>query len=182
MRTQTVHIRAARLISILLGLGMAFCLPITHAPRAQAISPASSAQVIKVTTSPAGDTVQWAQFNIAPQTTFCNSASIRKLRRCRGSIDQRGSATIEEQCCAGHDGLFDGNFASGDLLIQTPNGARQLTLSSNQPVKSVGTQIAANAFSTFIAQIQAFHHNQLFDTFTLNARPAPRGPTSASGP
>jgi len=46
----------------------------------------------------------------------------------------------------GLDGLFDGNFASGDLLIQTPNGARQLTLGSNQPVKSVGTQIAANAF------------------------------------
>src|SRR5215470_10398962 len=116
MRAKTVHARAARLISVLVALSIAFCLPITQAASAQVISQASRAQVVQVTTRPAGDIIQWGQFNIAPQTTFSTPQPFTSYGGVEGSVevDQNGNATIEEQCCVGVSGLFDGNFAPGD--------------------------------------------------------------------
>ena len=170
MRAQIVHARAARLISILVALGIAFCLCVTQAARAQVISQATRSQMVEVTTRPSGDIIQWGQFNLAPGTTFPTPQPFTSYGGVEGSIevDQRGNATIEEQCCVGVSGLFDGNFAPGDLLIQTNNGAVRLTLSFKPPLKSVGTQIAENQMAAFTAQIQAFNHNKLLGTFSEN--------------
>jgi hypothetical protein len=154
-------------------LGITFALitlTISQAADAQVISQAARAQLIEVTARPAGDIVNWGQLNVSPGTTISTPQPFTSYGGIDGSatVDQNGNATIQEQCCRGLEGLWDGNFAPGDLLFDTSNTAVRLTLSFKKPVKSVGTQIGANTFGSFIAQIQAFDHSKLLGTFREN--------------
>jgi len=162
---QLNHVRWAE--SVLAVFGITCCLA-PHVARAQAMSQAASSQVIEITTRPSGDTIQWGQLNLAPGTTFPTPQGFTSFGGIDGeaTVDKNGVANIQEQCCVGLNGLWDGNFAPGAILFDTSNTALTLTLSFKQPLKSVGTQIQANTLATFVAQIQAFHHHKLLATFS----------------
>ena len=85
----------------------------------------------------------------------------------RASRDARGS--LSRSPARAYKGspknFVNGNFAPGDILFDTSNTARTLTLDFKQPLKSVGTQIEGNALASFVAQIQAFDHHKLLATF-----------------
>jgi len=131
------------------------------------MSQAASSQVIEITTRPSGDTIQWGQLNLAPGTIFQTPTGFTSYGGIDGeaTVDKNGIANITEQCCIGLSGLWDGNFAPGDILFDTSNTARTLTLDFKQPLKSVGTQIQGNVLASFVAQIQAFDHHKLLATF-----------------
>jgi hypothetical protein len=129
------------------------------------ISPAHG-QVTQVTSRPGGDTVVWCQLNFPPGATFPTPVHFASYGGIEGKaiVDKEGSGELQEQCCAGINGLFDGNFSPGDMLFLTTSSA-PLAISFEKPVKSVGAQIGFNTYGPFIAQIQAYDHNRLLGSF-----------------
>src|SRR5260370_26774398 len=97
------------------------------------ISQPAHAQITEVISRPAGDTINWGQLNLAPGTTFQTPQPFISYGGIAGTatVDQQGTAVIQEQCCVGLNGLWDGNFSPGDLLFD--NTGVLLTLSFKKP-------------------------------------------------
>lgn len=153
--------RALRLVIASLGLALAFTVFARSQP--------ARAVVIEVTTRPVtGDTIGWGQIGSAG-TIFGTPQNFTSTDGATGvvTLAQNSNGEIEEQCCAGLVGIWDGNFAPGDLLLYTDQSG-PLTLTFDAPVQSVGAQIAANVYGPFTAQVQAFDNSTLLGTFTEN--------------
>jgi hypothetical protein len=124
------------------------------------------ATLIELTSRPAtGDTVYWNQ--IAPQGDFTALQPFTSTGGITGSISLQGNGIgqIQEQCCIGITGIWDGNFAPGDFVLAT-HGTGPLTISFDTPMRIVGAQVQADALAPFTAQIQAYHNNLLLGSFT----------------
>src|SRR6516225_4272406 len=130
---------------------------------------AAHAAIVELTTRPAtGDVIDWGQIG-PPSTIFPTPQSFTSAGGITGmaTLAQDGNGNVIEQCCIGLNGLWDGNFAPGDILFSTGSSG-PLTLSFTTPLHAVGAQIASNFYGSFTAQIQAFDGAALLGTFSEN--------------
>ncbi len=124
------------------------------------------ANLIELTARPAtGDTVYWGQLG-TPNLSLATPQSFTSTGGTTGNVNLNGTGLLVEQCCIGITGIFDGDFAPGDIVIVTGQ-AGPLTINFNTPVQTVGTQIQDNNIGDhFTAEILAFNGSVLLGTFT----------------
>jgi hypothetical protein len=128
------------------------------------VAQAASAQVTILTSRPGGDAIDWVQLNILPDNVLQIPQSFESFGGVDGSINQEETTSVIMQCCSPRfGGIYDGNFAQGDWLIESS----QITLRFHHPVRVVGTQLGDDTIGDhFVAKVQVFSRKKLLATFT----------------
>jgi hypothetical protein len=79
----------------------------------------ADASTIELTARPTtGDTVYWSQLG-TPNLLLTSPQSFTYAGGIAGSVCFNGLGTLMEQCCIGITGTFNGDFAPGDVVLET---------------------------------------------------------------
>ena len=124
------------------------------------------------------DSADWGQLGACMATipNAFTATSNGGLVGISGNFSGTGPGQVRVQTSCG----WSGNFAPGDILIWTNSpGQGPITLTFDAPIVGAGTQIQADFFGPFTAQIEAFSDDTSLGSFTEDGNSSPAGDNSA---
>ena len=131
---------------------------------------AAQADTLSLVTSRVGsDSLNWGQLGV-PGTVIPNPFTAVSVGGIVVTGTFAGTTGLTEQQGSGSS-IWNGNFTPGDNLIwasDRTSGQAPLTLAFSQSLNEVGTQIQADYFGAFTAEIDAYNGATLLGSFTEN--------------
>jgi hypothetical protein len=142
---------------------------------------AAQADTLGLVTSRLGsDSLDWGQLG-APGTVISNPFTAVSVGGIVVTGTFAGTTGLTEQQHSGV--IWNGNFTLGDHLVwandESTGGQAPLSLAFSQGLNEVGTQIQADYFGAFTAEIDAYNGATLLGSFTENGNSTSAGDGSA---